>query len=239
VIRREELAISPNPEDTFLREVDDELRRDELSSLWKKWGRTAIAAIVCGLALFAGYLWWNTRSDSAAGVQGEAYDQALQSATDGKSEDAKAKLTALGKSENAGYRTSALLTQAALALEKQEMKEASRIYGLVAGDKTASQPWRDLALVRQTVVEFDTIKPEVVISRLTPLVVKGNPWFGSAGELVAIANIKLGKNAEAGKIFGAMYKDETVPESIRSRAVKMAGVLGVDVVNATNEVNTQ
>jgi hypothetical protein len=36
-----------------------------------------------------------------------------------------------------------------------------------------------------------------------------------------------------------MAKDEGVPESIRSRAVQMAGALGFDAVDAANEVTTQ
>jgi hypothetical protein len=38
----------------------------------------------------------------------------------------------------------------------------------------------------------------------------------------------LGKNDLAGAMFGAIAKDEAVPETIRSRVVQLAGVLGVD-----------
>ena len=54
------------------------------------------------------------------------------------------------------------------------------------------------------------------------------PWFGSAGEMTALALIKQGKKDEAGKLFAAIGRDKSVPEVIRGRAVQMASSLGVD-----------
>ena len=104
----------------------------------------------------------------------------------------------------------------------------SQGFAEVAGDDSLAQPWRDLALVRQTVTEFDTLTPNVVIERLKPLAVSGNAWFGSAGEMVALSYIKLGQPQLAAKLFSDIAKDESVPETIRSRAVQMAGGLGAD-----------
>ena len=63
---------------------------------------------------------------------------------------------------------------------------------------------------------------------MKPLAEPGNPWFGSAGEMTAMAMLKQGKKAEAGRMFAAIAADEQVPSSIRARAVQIAGTLGVD-----------
>ena len=120
------------------------------------------------------------------------------------------------------------MAEAGVALGKDDFSGAAKIYGEVASDTSVPQPWRDLALIRQTAAEFDSIKPELVVTRLRPLAAKGNPWFGSAGEMVAAAYLKMGKAELAGKMFADIGKDENVPETIRSRAVQMAGSLGVD-----------
>ena len=57
-MRRMNLASTPPDNEAFLREVDDELRRDELQSFWKRWGRWLVGGIIAALALFAAYLWW-------------------------------------------------------------------------------------------------------------------------------------------------------------------------------------
>jgi hypothetical protein len=233
------LAIPPTTEDAFLREVDDELRRDELTNFGKRWGRLLGGAIIGGLAVFAAYLWWQHDNTQKGEAAGESYDAALKDATDNKFKDANTKFDAMKSTSSDGYRASAMLTKAAIALEQQDIKGAAAIYGQVAKDESYAKPWRDLALVRQTATEFDTMKPEDVIARMKPLAVKGNPWFGSAGEMVAVSYLQLGKKELAGKIFGDMAKDETVPETIRSRAVQMAGALGVDAVEPTREAKTK
>ncbi|RZM01233.1 MAG: hypothetical protein EOP68_22240, partial [Sphingomonas sp.] len=107
-------------------------------------------------------------------------------------------------------------------------------FAAVAADTSLAKPFRDLALVRQTSAEYDTLKPQVVVERLRPLAVPGGPWLGSAGEMVGVAYIRLNQRAQAGTLFGQIARDTTVPETIRQRAVQMAGALGVDATpNAT------
>jgi hypothetical protein len=130
-----------------------------------------------------------------------------------------------------GYRVGAIFSQADLLLAKQDLKGAAAKFAQVANDASVAQPFRDLALIRQTTAEYDTLRPEVVVQRLKALAVPGNPWFGSAGELVAVAYLRQGKSALAGKVFAQVAKDEDVPTTIRQRAVQMAGVLGVDAVD--------
>ena len=74
------------------------------------------------------------------------------------------------------------------------------------------------------------MKPEDVIARLKPLAEPGDPWFGSAGELVGAAYLKQGKADLAGPLFASIAKDKDVPETLRSRARQMAGLLGVDAI---------
>ena len=83
------------------------------------------------------------------------------------------------------------------------------------------------------------MKPDEVVAKLKPLAVAGKPFFGSAGEMTAIAYLQMNKTREAGALFAALAKDEGVPESIRSRAVQLAGVLGVDVTPAGATSNAQ
>jgi hypothetical protein len=233
------LASTPPNNEAFLREVDDELRRDQIMGYWTKWGRWLVGAVVLGLAAFGGYLWWDNAQKTQAGVEGEQLAAALDSIEVGGLTAAKTKLDALAASPNEGYRATAKITAAGLLLDKGDVKGAATAFGAVALDTTAPQPLRDLALVRQTAAEFDTMKPEAIVARLKPLAVPGNAWFGSAGEMVAMSYIKLGKTDLAGKLFGEIGKQESVPETIRSRAIQMAGVLGVDAVDPATKDKSQ
>lgn len=221
----------PPTNEAFLQEVDDELRRDQLASFWKRWGRWLVATIVLGLAAFGAYLYWDHQQGVKSGEESEQLGKAIEALGTGDVAKADTNFAALGKSSNDGFRATAKMAQAGLKLQKGDEKGAAADFGALAADASLPKPYRDLALVRQTVAQFDTIKPDDVVTRLKPLAVSGNPWFGSAGELVAVSYMRLNKPELAGKLFAAIGKDETVPETIRSRAVQMAGVLGVDAVD--------
>lgn len=224
------MALTPNSNDAFLREVDDELRRDQLAGFWENWGRWVIVGIVVALAAFGAYLYWQHRTDQAAGIEGERLQAAYDSLGANNPAAAAAPLAEIAASNRDGYRALAKFTQADVLLQKQDFKGAAAKLGEIAQDASFAKPFRDLALVRQTSAEFDELKPQVVVERLRPLAVAGNPWFGSAGEMVAIAYVRMNRRDLAGALFGRMAQDDDVPDSIRQRAVQMAGVLGVDAV---------
>lgn len=236
------MAIKPKDNEAFYREVDEELRRDQLNRAVRRYGIIAGVALLIFLAGLGGYLWWHNQQEEKAGQQAEKFTAILDEVEAGRVKGVDARLDALAAEGNSGYRAAALLTKAALAVQAGNDKAAIATFKAVAQDDDIAAPYREAALVRQTALEFDALAPAVVIERLKSLAVKGNPWFGSAGEMVAIAYLKQEKPELAAPIFAAMAKDETVPQSIRSRAVQMAGALGVDAVQdspaegATKEV---
>lgn len=229
------MAVTPPTDEAFLREVDEELRRDQLTSFWTRYGRWLLGAIGLGLAVFGGVLYWHHRQAEAAGVQGEQLSAAIDDLTAQKTDAAAVPLEKLAGSNVGGIRASAKFSQGNVLLNKNDLKGAAAKFGEIAADTSLAQPFRDLALIRQTSAEFDTLKPDVVVTRLKPLVVKGNPWFGSAGELVAAAYLQMNRKDLAGPLFAQIAKEETVPASIRQRAVQMAGVLGIDAVDTVEE----
>ncbi|ETI58522.1 hypothetical protein C100_23440 [Sphingobium sp. C100] len=228
------MALTPQNSEAFMREVDDAVREDQLATFWARYGRWLLAALVLGLAAFGGWLYWQHHSKTQAEAVSEQMDTVLDAAIGGGTPDAK-QLDALTKADQPGYRASAQLVKAGVAARKGDAKAAIALYGAMAADAKLDKPYRDLALIRQTSLQFDSLKPQQVVDRLKPLAIEGAPWFGSAGELVAIAYMKMGKNDLAGPMFAAMAKDEKVPQSIRSRARQMAGVMGIDAVEIPAE----
>lgn len=217
-------------DEAFLREVDDAVRAGDLENFWKKYGRWLLAVIVIGLAAFGGWIYWSDQQQKAAALNGEKFLAAREKLTEGDSKGALADYEKLSKADQPGYRAMAKMMIATVTAREGNVKMAAAAFGKVAADASLPQPYRDLALVQQTMIEFDTLPPQTVINRLKPLAKPGHPWFGSAGEMTAIAYTNMGREDLAGPIFAQIAKDETVPESLRSRAVQMAGSLGVDAV---------
>ncbi|HEX6660410.1 MAG TPA: tetratricopeptide repeat protein [Sphingomicrobium sp.] len=225
------MAQPPDISDTFVREVDENLRRDRLRDIAKNYSGWIIAAVVLFLGASGGYIYWQ---DYQRKQNEKAVEQLAQVFTDvskGQLQTAPARLDTLSKDHSKGVRASAGFGRAALAIEQNDPKLAITKFRAMAEDKSLPKPFRDLALIRQTALEFDRLKPDEIIARMQPLTKPGAPWFGSAGELTAMALIKQGKTAEAGRLFAAIARDEQAPEPLRGRAVQMASSLGVDVSN--------
>ncbi|MEO7365831.1 MAG: tetratricopeptide repeat protein [Sphingomicrobium sp.] len=222
------MALTPDTGETFLREVDEDLRRDQLRTMARKYAPLLIAAVVLLLAAAGGWLFWQDKQNKAAAADSEALAQVYTDIGAGKVESVPPRLDALAEGGSDAVRASALFTSAAVAIEQNDRPLAIAKYNEVANDKGLPEPYRNLGLIRATTLEFDSLKPDQVIARMEPIAKPGNPWFGSAGELTAMAMIKQGKNLQAGQLFAAIAADRQVPESIRTRAVQIAGSLGVD-----------
>ncbi len=227
------MALTPDtPDETFVREVDENLRRDELESFAKAYAKWLIGAVVLFLVAVGGYLYWQNRQSEKSAAQSEQLMAAYNDIGSKKTDSAKKKLDTLAAEGNGIMRAMALLAEAAIAIEANDRDTAIAKYRAVASDDDIADPYRDAALVRATTLEFDKLKPQEVISRLEPLAKPGEPWFGSAGELTALAYLKLGQKEKAGRLFADIAADKQVPETIRSRSVQIAGTLGIDASKA-------
>lgn len=222
------MALPTDPAESFVREVDENLRRDQAHDFLKKNGPWIIGAILLFLAAVAGWLYWQDRQRKTAELETERLNTVMTQIGAGQATQANPQLATLEESGADGVSAAARLTKAAVALEKADRKTAIDEYRSVMDDKGLAQPYRDLATIRLTALEFDQMKPEDVIARLQPLAEAGKPWFGSAGEMTAMAMLKQGRKSEAGRMFAAIAADKQVPDTIRSRAVQIAGTLGVD-----------
>jgi len=225
------LVLTPDtPNESFLREVDENLRRDQARDFAKKYGGWLIAAVVLFLAAVGGWLYWQQYQQKQAEAQSEELTKIYTQIGAGQTKQAQQGLQGLESSGNSVVRTLALLTEAAVALDANDKATAIAKYNAVANDSRAPQPYRDVALIRSVGMQFDQMTPEDVISRLQPLTKPGEPWFGTAGELTAMAYIKQGNKAAAGKLFAAIAADNNAPPTLRSRSAQIAGTLGVDAV---------
>jgi hypothetical protein len=217
-------------QDVLLREVDEAVRQDEAAEFAKRYGKSIVALVVLALAAFAAWLWWKDHREEQLEKGSEQFIQALDQLEAGRTKLAEAGLDKIAEDGTPAAAAGAKLIQAGQAVAKGDNARATTMLFALADDKDAPQAYRDLASIRGVAASFDTMKPDDVIARLKPLAKPGNPWFGSAGELVAMAYLKQGKNDLAGPLFAAIAKDEDAPKSMRSRARQMAGVLGYDAV---------
>jgi hypothetical protein len=213
------------PEDAFIREVDEEYRRDQLTGFWNRYGRWIVIAVGIGLVALAGFLWWREEQVRNVGVLSEEFSSAQQGLELGNAK-AVADIERFAAGNHGGYTTLARFTKASRAVENGDNAAALAEYQALAADTKLPQPLRDLATITAVRVEYDTLAPAEVVKRLKPLAQPGAPWFGVAGEMLAVAYMAEGKPELAGPIFAAISSDETIAPSLRQRAQQLAASLG-------------
>lgn len=221
------MALTPQDNEAFYREVDDKLREQQLLDFWQRHGRTIVVVLVLVLIAAGSVLFWQARQRGQTEHHAEQLAATLDELDANKTIKPVA-LVPLEKARQEGYRVAARFLAADLALRRKDTKSAIAAYGAVATDASLAQPYRNLALIRQTAVEFDQLPPATIIARMKPLAVAGGPWLGSAGEMLAAAYVREGKPKLAGPVFGMIAKNENTPASLRSRAGQMAAMLGTD-----------
>lgn len=223
---------TPSHEDEVLiREIDEAVREDALYTFLRDHGIKVLGVITLGIAGLGGYLVWDHYAEQDLEQQSETLISALDYAEQRDFKTASEKVAPLlADGSSPAARAAARFVQAGAALEEGNTDKATGLYKEIAADADAPPALRDLARVREVSVNFDRMKPSDVIAQLAPLAKPGNAFFGSAGELVAMAHLEGGNRAEAGKLFAEIAKDEDQPETLRSRARQMAGLMGVDAV---------
>ncbi len=222
------MAQPPDITDTFVKEVDENLRRDRIRDFFKENSGWLVAGLIVFLAACGGIIWYQQHRQNRAEAEVEQIAQVYKDIGVGNTAKLPQQLDELSKSGSKAVRATALFTRAAYALQQNDTKTAIATYKTIGGDSSLPDAYRNAALIRETALEFDQLQPQQIVSRLEPLTKPGNPWFGSAGEMTALALIKQGKNQEAGQLFATIAKDKDVPQSARDRAVQIAGTLGVD-----------
>jgi hypothetical protein len=214
-----------SPEDAFIREVDEEYRRDQLTSFWTRYGRLLLIVIGLGLVVLAAFLWWREEQAKQLGELSEQFTAAQQGLEIGDPK-ATAELERFAAGDYGGYTVLARFKKAGRAVEQGDNAAALAEYNSLAGDNNLAQPLRDLATMKAVRLQYDDLPAAQVIAQLKPLVKPGAPWFGVAGEMLALAYIRDGKSELAGPIFASISSDESIPPSLRQRAQQMAASLG-------------
>jgi len=208
----------------IFREIDEELRRDNLLKLWSRYGRYIIAIAVFALVVAGGFVAWRDHQLSERRAQSTRYAGALTLAREGKEADAVKVFAAIAH-EGGGYAILAAFEEAALLAKSGDREAAAAAYDRIAAASEFDSDLRGLAVLLSVMQRMPEADAQTTIDRLAPLTASGNPWRPSAIELTALARLKLQDKSGALALFKSLADDPATPQSLRARAAEMATAL--------------
>jgi hypothetical protein len=208
----------------IFREIDEELRRDNLLKLWARYRWHIVGAVVAALVVAGAIVAWRDHQASERRAEATRYAGALTLARDGKEADA-AKLFATLAQDGGSYSVLAAFEQAELLAKQGDGKGAISAYDRLAASSDLDPEFRDLATLLSVIHGFPDSDPKAVIDRLQPLTANGNPWRATALELTAAAKLKENDRPGALAIYKQLADDLSAPQQLRARAAEMTAAL--------------
>jgi hypothetical protein len=208
----------------IFREIDEELRRDNLLKLWARYRWHIVGGVVLALLIAGSIVAWRDHQASERRAEATRYASALSLARTGKEGDA-AKLFAGISQQGGGYGVLAAFEQAELMARGGDRKGAIAAYDQLAASSTLDSEFRDLAVLLLVMQGFPDEDSKTAIDRLQPLTANGNPWRASALEMIAAAKLKAGDRGGALDIYKQIADDLSAPQQLRARAAEMTAAL--------------
>ncbi|MGI9356925.1 MAG: tetratricopeptide repeat protein [Rhizobiaceae bacterium] len=204
-------------DDSFFREVDEELRSEKVQNFWKSYGKILIAAAIIFVAAVASWRFYDYYTAKQAAEAGDAFMAAVKLSEDKKPEEALAALEKIEGQSEGTYQTLARLRTAAELAEKGDKEAAIARYDEVIVDGGAEENLKDIARIRAGMLLVDTAGVTEVQARVGALAAPGGPWRSSAREALGLAYFKVGDLENAFKQFEAVLDDSEGPPSIKQR----------------------
>ncbi len=211
-------------QDSFINEVTEEVRRDRLFTLFRRYawiGITVVILVVAGAA-------WNEWRKAEARAEAQARGDAILAAVE--AEDPRARLAAL---ESLGTDAPAdavisLLT-ATTAIEADGESAAYEDLVALTTDATVPQIYRDLAALKAAMIGAGEVPPADRIAMLEPLTSPGHTFRPLALEQTALAHVEAGDRDAALEILTGLAGDADASEGLLRRTLQLIVALGGSV----------
>ena len=215
-----------NP-DSFIDEVTEEVRRDRLFAMFRKYGWIGVLVVIL-IVGGAGYSEWRKVQD-AARAQGFG-DSVLDALDLGAPEDRRA---ALGAIQTDGSQTAILDLLLASDPKTDKAGSLAALDKLIA-DTAQPQSYRDLATLRRVIVAGADMPLADRRAMLDPIAAPGRPFRALALEQLAYLQVEDGKTDEAIAALQSLRQDQDATPGLRKRAEQMIIALGGTVAPAAD-----
>jgi len=212
--------------DLLIKEVDEELRQEQLAKAWKRHAPLIGGAAVALLAGAIGWQVWTTWQARKSEAASASLDAAVALIEQGRRDDAAQTLGQLAADGTHGYRLIATLRLADLRQQQGDLEEAARLYRRLADDESLDRLYRDMAQIRLAYLTLDSADPTALDRLVEPLAAESSPWRHSAREIQALAALRRGDAPRAQDLLARLAEDAAAPRDLRARAADLLAANG-------------
>lgn len=217
-----------NP-DLIAQEVDDEVRRERMNQLWSAYGKYLIGLAVGIVLLVGGREGYTSYVQSQEEASSAAFEAASLASTENSADAVEIWQNALPELKK-GYATLGRMRLAAAAAANGDVSTAIASYDAIAGDNGADESLRSMAqLFAGMLISREGTDLDDARARLSVVAIKGEPWYFSGLEQLALVDLKKGDKEAALAGFTQLVDDLETPQAISVRATQLKAALERDL----------
>jgi hypothetical protein len=210
--------------DSFIQEVTEEVRRDHLFKLIRKYGWIAIAVVILIVA-GAAYREYSRAQDRATA---QAFGSQILAALDKNEHQERVQtLDTITAPDAAGAALLAMLKSSELAADGKS-KDAVAALDTVANDLKVDPRYRDIATFKRLIRDDAGLAVQERREGFEYLATPGNPLRLLASEQLAILDLAQGDVEAATNRLSEILQDAELTQGLRQRASQMMIALGKD-----------
>lgn len=211
----------------IIREVDEELRRENWEKLWKSYGKYVIAAAVGIVLATSAVVGWREFSQYRNRQAGDAFAEIVaRTEAEIAPSVAAADLARYAETAPDGYAMLARFREARLLALDGDKAAALAVYDGLATDSDVEPLFQDLARLFAVRLQIGEADAGTLTAQLEPLTAEDNAWRYSARELKAIIALKAGDKEAARAAYTQLADDLIAPQQLRARASEMLRAIG-------------
>lgn len=207
-----------NEDDNFIREVNEELRSDAATAIWKKYGKFIIGGAVAIVVGVAGNVAFKEYTAKQAAASGDIFLEALTAAREGRQDEAIEGFDKLEVEGYGAYPLMAKLRAATVLADKGDISDAIATFQEVAADNGVPKALQDIAKIRAAYLLVDHGSYDDVSSQVEVLTDTENAMRHSAREALGLAAFKANDFTRAKEWMELIADDVRTPQQMSTRA---------------------
>jgi len=213
--------------DGFIREVDEELQRDRMAQLWKRYGALAIGVVLVVVAATAGKVGWDAWQARQMEQQGAAFAAAEAALERNDLAAAADQFASLAATQRGDAGALARLREARARIAAGDSEAGLALLDTLAGDTRIDAVLRDYAAVTAAQRRLGHADPVTLRAELRARMADDAPFRHSAREIAALAALEAGDEPGAIETLQQLQADIATPDAMRRRAGELLATLGV------------
>lgn len=211
--------------DALLREIADDVKNDELKSLWNKYGLLIILVVALALTAAVSFEtfknWVNRRNQEIS----NAYAVAISLQNQGRLDESLNILQNITERTSGIYQDIAKLQIANIYFEQNKPQEAATLLEELSED-AGNRQMQEIAALKLASYKLDSKAPAAEIKALLdPLADNDEANYNVARELLAMLAIRDGNIDEAKQQYEKIIGSPNISEGLKTRAQDMLSLL--------------